>query len=922
VQQTIHAPGQAGSYWVFVEADVYNLVLEGAGESDNLAGPAGPLAVGAPDLTVASVSAPSVVSVGAPLAVSWTASNVGVSAATGSWLDRVSFVDTADGSGPRTTLHDQWLSGPLEPGSTAPHGIVATVPAPAGTRFIAVETNAAGNVNESGATANNLVVGNAVTVVAANLVVSAGNAPSSVRQMVNFALAWTDRNDGPGDSWGGCWTDRVYLSSDAVLDDSDREIGSTSHCDAPMAAKATLSNAVTANLPESVAPGTYHVLVKVDAGGARHETSDDDNVRDLGTVEVLRSITPDLVVASVSVPKTAYVGDSLVISWTDRNDGEDTATAWVDRVWISDDAVAGGDAVLLEFASEGPLAPGASRTVTRTVTCPASLGNRWLYVDVDANNNVFENHHEDNNRSALAGPFNVQYRPAPDLVVSAIAAPGKAVATQAVAFSYTVRNAGAQPATGLWREAVYVQTDDPATAGTPVASFWRIGPIAAGAEQVRNETLILPLDRVGTRRFVVKVDVDNAVDEVDPAHEANNATTAATDTVVVDPPLPDLVITGATLPASAVEGDTVTVTFAGRNQGVSTAAGGWTDRVYLSADSVLDASDTLVASRFQGTSITAGGSWAGTVTFAAPATPANAHVIVVADGPNTVIEGTHEDNNAYVSKETIALTRAPRPDLVASIIGTPPAWHAGTTVQVSWRGANGGETPTGGGWSDAVYLSTDATLSADDLVLRQQPVAANVPAGGNYERAVAVNLPVDYRGGQRYLIVRIGMNSAFTELDAANNVAVFGPFDFLPVPAADLAPLDMRSATPTLVFGQPATFAWTDRNSGTVATAGEFTDIVLMSKDATPSGDDLPVALLPSRGAVIAVGASLAREATGSLPLTNSFPEGDYWFYVRTDANANIVESNDDNNVTVIGPFHVVRPALGDLVAEVVSVPS
>ena len=36
--------------------------------------------------------------------------------------------------------------------------------------------------------------------------------------------------------------------------------------------------------------------------------------------------------------------------------------------------------------------------------------------------------------------------------------------------------------------------------------------------------------------------------------------------------------------------------------------------------------------------------------------------------------------------------------------------------------------------------------------------------------------------------------------------------------------------------------------------------------------------------------ANLAREATGNLPLTNAFTEGDYWFYVRTDANANVIE--------------------------------
>lgn len=59
------------------------------------------------------------------------------------------------------------------------------------------------------------------------------------------------------------WWDRVYLSTDTVLDGSDIGLGQVYHADG-LAAGATYQGWLTVTVPGSVAPGSYSIIVKTD----------------------------------------------------------------------------------------------------------------------------------------------------------------------------------------------------------------------------------------------------------------------------------------------------------------------------------------------------------------------------------------------------------------------------------------------------------------------------------------------------------------------------------------------------------------------------------------------------------------------------------------------------------------------------------
>jgi hypothetical protein len=135
-------------------------------------------------------------------------------------------------------------------------------------------------------------------------------------------------------------------------------------------------------------------------------------------------------------------------------------------------------------------------------------------------------------------------------------------------------------------------------------------------------------------------------------------------------------------------------------------------------------------------------------------------------------------------------------------------------------------------------------------------------------------------------------------------------------------PSALATATSPLTFGSQATFTFTESNTGSVAASTVWTNLVTISTDATPSANDQPVALGGTGGSPIAAGGSVTRTVTGTIPLSNALPEGQYWFIVQSDVNASVTEQRENNNATVLGPMLVSRPPLANLAAAVTGVPA
>ncbi|MFM7259247.1 MAG: CARDB domain-containing protein [bacterium] len=820
------------------------------------------------------------------------------------------------------------MSTPLAAGASAARGTSGTVPNVLGVHFVEVMVDAYGSIVE-GPTgeANNIAVSAPVTVVAADLVAANPTVPATFEQYVATQIQWSTRNTGVGISYGGCWIDRVFLSTDNAVDAADIQIATFTHCASPFAPGGTSPASAMVNLTDAVGAGTYFVLIKSDADGARFESNESNNVLVAGSVVVLAASTPDLSVASIAIPLSASIGSTFEVAWTIANGGlEGVASdrSWIDRVVLSANNVFGDadDQTIGTFGATGPLDAGASRGLLRGLSVPVVPGTYWVFIRTDDANQLFEYGGESNNVSAAAGPMAVVYPPRPDLVVTAITAPATATATQTASVSYSVQNNGEVSTSGAWRDSLSFVPNTGDGAPVVLGEFYRVGPIAAGATANFTETVLLPLSIAGSGRIQIRTDSASEVAEGSPARESNNTLLDDASLVVVEPALVDLVIQSVSIPASGIAGQPTNISWVGRNAGSIASPSSWIDRVYLSIDSTLGSGDLPLGARQHGGVVAAGGTWSGTLSVALPEVATPMYAIVVADINDVVEEGSGDANNATASPNAIVIAPAAKPNLVISITSTPSTWQAGQSVQVGWKVENEGKADADGPWTDALFLSTDATFSPDDALLRVQQYLGDLAPTAEYNRLAVVTLPIDYVGGARYLIARTDANGSLSESVETDNDVASAAFQLLPVPAPDLVPSALGVSPGTLVFGAPATFSFTETNSGSADATGTWSNLVLISTDATPSANDLPVALGGTGGVTLAQGGSVLRTLNGTLPLSNSLPAGNYYFIVRSDANASIVEQSDANNTVAAGPFAISRPPLPNLVVSVGSVPA
>ena len=922
--RTVNAPATTGPVFVFVQADALNAIAESTNEGDNLSAAAGPIAVGAPDLVVTAINAPATLNAGAPVSIGWTTANQGDRATVTSWTDGARLADSASGGTELGSLGNAASSGALAPNASANRSASGTVPNFVGGAFVRVTTDIGNSVNEGAGESNNLLAV-PVTVVAGDLVASGASLPSSIEQLVPASISWSTTNAGVGASFGGCWTSRAYLSTDTALDAGDILLGSTSTCTSPFAAGANAPHSVSFTLPDTVGAGVYSVIIETDATATRFESNEANNVSVAGTVEVTGATTPNLVVGAVSAPSEIFIGSTFALSWTISNTGGDALPAssqWRDRIVQSTNTVFGDadDVTLAILPSNGPLAAGASRSISRTLSVPQTEGTFVYFIRTDDANQTTEYNGEGDNVSAPSGPVVVRWPDRPDLLVGGINVPTEATAGNAVTVTVVERNQGPVAATSLRRIGVALSTN--AVAGD--ADDVQLGDIAvsatlaSGADAPASGSFVIPASTSGPRFIVATADRLDEVNE-QPNESNNRAVSAAIEVSL--PPRPDLGVLAVSSPEGAIGTQPAAFSWTVTNAGNAAATGSWRDQIWFSQDSTIGPGDIMLVERVRSQSLAAGASYSDSATVALPDYSGPAHLIARTDALNQVDEGT--DGTANTAAGAPFTVSAPsRPDLVAAVLAAPTSAQAGDAISITWRVTNAGSAPTAGNWSDRVYLSSDATLSGDDTLLRTQPVAIGALApAASYQRTASVQIPVSYTASTRFLIAVTDALGGLVESVETNNAAASAPCAVSATPAPDLVAADVVSPAEG-TFGSAVTLSWRVRNNGDLASPGGFSDLVFLSTDAVLSSDDIPVAVVGSGSAQLAPGADAPRTTSVQLPLTNALVNGNYRLLVKTDGNASIEESNEGNNVASSASIALSRPALSDLVAAFVSVPT
>lgn len=809
-----------------------------------------------------------------------------------------------------------------------------------GTVYFYVATDIYGQVYEHVANDNNMSRSQAVNVILtppADLVPTSITIPSSVSTGQQLSVSFTIYNQGAGNPNVNSWCDKIYLSANPNALENAIELKTVNHYNG-LASNATYTITESLWLPSTISAGNYYVYVMTDANDQVFEyTFEDNNV--LRSPSAVNVTQPDLIVRQITAASTMTVGYPASIRYILKNNGTLIDNISVtDHIFMSPNADM-SNAILISTETHTLNMP---RQRSSTFNCSVPLpnmeeGTYYLFVKTDVTNAVNESDEENNSLSKY--PVTVLHQPLPDLIPTAFVLPTEIQAGSVVAVEFDVSNSGdldlinSNCAMEVYAEQNGQQILCPMqTQTTPQQGNISI---PANGSLHFSQTILIPANvNSACNTFVLKVDAQEAVAEL---NETNN--TMLANAVVTDCPLPDLTVSNIVLPDAVQAGGYVSIAFDIENNGDAVLE---TTDLPVAVYAIVNGQEVLcpLQSQIEPTQgeaiqVAVGESIHFVQNVLVPPTiePTCTQMRVTVDPNNTLFE-TNEDNNST----TVSATLLDYPfDLTVQSIDFPSEVTAGQTYSVSWTVKNIGTCPTESvpmfvprnntyyqvmngtlpaPWVDKIYFSSDESISSDDVCVITRNWSTVLNPDDTYTMTVSIEVPYTVLGNP-YLIAATDCTTMTYDMNRNNNTAsqqltvLLGELPDLRITAIDVDPI--------LTADLSYTITYIVINEGECATAQSmWKDVFYLSATEGNTSGAYRLGECTHNG-VLAVGESY--EATINVTIPSSI-SGDYFYIGFTDATSLVYEhDNEDDNMTSI-PVSVVLPLPCDLIAVAPSYPS
>ncbi|MBP6679826.1 MAG: hypothetical protein KA166_01460 [Saprospiraceae bacterium] len=253
--------------------------------------------------------------------------------------------------------------------------------------------------------------------------------------------------------------------------------------------------------------------------------------------------------------------------------------------------------------------------------------------------------------------------------------------------------------------------------------------------------------------------------------------------------------------------------------------------------------------------------------------------------------------NQMVIGATQAFTVRDLPDLKVNTVISPLTAFTGQPIEIEWIVNNIGSGGTQGVvWSDAIYLSSDATLNPGlDIYLGSVQNLTALEEGIAYTNDATFTLP-NNTVGNYYIFVYTDRFSSVVESDNGNNwsrSAAVAMIELSPLPDLDA----VEVVAPPLSFsGQNINVQYTIENDGTAATGlRTWHDRIWLTTDQNNPGEFI-LGTIPHT-------ANLLPGNSYSKTLSFTIPNGllgEYYVFVQSDFHDVIYEFAAESNNTLV----------------------
>ncbi len=264
-----------------------------------------------------------------------------------------------------------------------------------------------------------------------------------------------------------------------------------------------------------------------------------------------------------------------------------------------------------------------------------------------------------------------------------------------------------------------------------------------------------------------------------------------------------------------------------------------------------------------------------------------------------------DDKTFWFTTEYIGASNARKTRIASFQVGSAPAGIDLTTLSQTASPASvmDGQTTTasctvknqgtvGAGASNLkYYLSTDNTYSVGDVLLAPDAIAA-LAAGASAAVSEIVTVPAGTVAGTYYILFFADADAQVTETNETNNVGSFQITVTSSAGAPDLVVQSPASTPTTVSAGATTSASAIVKNQGTAVAVASSLKYYLSADNAYSISD---VYLATSAVASLAVNATANVSSILTIPANTA--AGTWYVLFFADADAQVVESNETNNV-------------------------